>query len=68
MRLKPEDINIGDMIFHKDKGEIIVLGIAPHCGDYCVTIYSGWVYLKHCSAFNEVCRFVGPDGDFMPSK
>ena len=51
MRLKPEDINIGDMIFHKDKGEIIVLGIFPHCGDYCVTIEGGWVYLKNCRSY-----------------
>jgi hypothetical protein len=37
-------LNIGDKITHKDKGEIIVLGITPHCGDYAITTEDGWVY------------------------
>jgi len=41
-------LNIGDKIIHRDKGEIIVLGIKPHCGDYAITTEDGWVYLKYC--------------------
>ena len=48
MDLKPEDIRIGQTLIHKDVGEIIVLGITPHCGDYAIAIEDSWVYLKNC--------------------
>lgn len=46
-------LNIGDKIIHRDKGEIIIRGIKPHCGDYAITYditkeEQGWVYLKYC--------------------
>lgn len=47
--MNPEDIKIGMNLNHRDKGEIIVRGIYPHCGDYCITLDEGWVYLKNCS-------------------
>ena len=52
MDMKAEDIRIGMKLNHRDEGEIIVLGIAPHCGDYCITIDNGWVYLKNCTLIN----------------
>lgn len=47
--LDPKEINIGNTLIHNKKGEIIVLGIHPHCDDYCVTTEDGWVYLKNCN-------------------
>jgi hypothetical protein len=52
MTMKAEGINIGMKLNHREKGEITVLGIAPHCGDYCITINEGWVYLKNCTLIN----------------
>jgi hypothetical protein len=46
--MNTEKIRIGMKLIHRDKGEITVLGIAPHCGDYCITIDNGWVYLSNC--------------------
>ena len=48
MKLDPKKINIGDVLYHNDKGEIIVEGIKPQCHDYMIIIDSGWVYLKNC--------------------
>lgn len=42
-------IRIGGTLIHKDKGEIIIRGIHPHCGDYMITYDGGWVYLKNCN-------------------
>jgi hypothetical protein len=47
--LAPENINIGQKLIHNDKGEITVLGIVPHCGDYAIYIKDSWVYLKNCN-------------------
>jgi hypothetical protein len=49
MDMKAENIRIGMNLIHREKGEITVLGITPHCGDYCITIDEGWVYLKNCT-------------------
>jgi len=46
--IAPNTINIGMILIHKDKGEITVRGINPHCGDYCISIEGGWVFLKNC--------------------
>ena len=48
IKVKPENININDKLIHKNKGEIKVLGIYPHCGDYAIIIKDAWVYLKNC--------------------
>ena len=50
--MKAENIRIGMKLIHREKGELIVLGIAPHCGDYCITFENGWVYLKNCTPIN----------------
>lgn len=47
--MNPSDIKIGQILIHNQKGEIIVLGIHPHCGDYAIITKNGWVYLKNCS-------------------
>lgn len=49
--MNEKDITIGMNLIHREKGKITVLGIAPHCGDYCITIEDGWVYLKNCILF-----------------
>lgn len=59
--MKAENIRIGMKLNHRDKGEITVLGISPHCGDYCITIDGGWVYLKNCTLINSVCKCKEPD-------
>lgn len=41
-------LKIGDKIYHRDQGEIRVLGIMPHCGDYLIVNDGPWVYLKYC--------------------
>lgn len=46
--IQPEGIKIGDLIIHNTLGEIQVLGITPHCGDYKITTSKSWVYLKNC--------------------
>jgi hypothetical protein len=52
MDMKAENVKIGMKLIHREKGKITVLGIAPHCGDYCITIDGGWVYLKNCTLIN----------------
>ena len=51
--MTPADIRLGDTLTHKDQGEIVVLGIAPHCGDYAINYMDNrnimsWCYLKNC--------------------
>ncbi len=46
--MKASEICVGSLVNYLDN-PIEVLGIAPHCGDYAITIQSGWVYLKNCS-------------------
>ncbi len=52
--MKAKNIRIGMKLKHQEKGVITVLGIAPHCGDYCITIDNGWVYLKNCTLINSL--------------
>lgn len=42
-------LNINDTITHTVKGDVVVRGIHPHCGDYLITTDEGWVYLKNCT-------------------
>lgn len=46
--IEARNITIGQKLNHKTKGEIEVLGITPHCGDYKIVTQNGWVYLKNC--------------------
>ena len=48
MEIDVTKLNIGDKIIHRDRGEIIVRGIHPHCGDYLIVNDGAWVYLKYC--------------------
>jgi hypothetical protein len=48
MMIDVTKIRIGGTLIHKDKGEIVIEGIHPHCGDYMITYKDGWVYLKNC--------------------
>ena len=51
--MNPKEINIGDALIHNEKGEIEVLGIFPHCGDYAIVTEESWVYLKNCNQLKK---------------
>lgn len=53
MEIDVTNLKIGDKIYHRDKGEIIVRGIMPHCGDYLIVNDGPWVYLKYCTLWKK---------------
>jgi hypothetical protein len=48
-----KELRIGDLLIHNILGQIEVLGIIPHCGDYKITTHENWVYLKNCKRINK---------------
>jgi hypothetical protein len=51
--VNPKDIRIGMILIHRDKGEITVRGISPHCRDYKIDTDESWVYLKNCKVVKD---------------